>query len=240
MRFTPSAGSGERHGFRAIALATAVSLALAACGSSGSGTTQSSSTTAASTAAPTTASTSASTSTGEATTASTSTGSAQPGGTTAAGTKLALGASALVDYHPGTNANSPTLRLQVSVLSIQKGSQADMNGVELEKSQRGQTPYYVKLRIRNEGAGDADAEEGDPAVGFDATDDRGEQGQELSVIGTFRPCESATQPKPFTRGVTYTTCVIYMVGGGGSIVQEEWTGSGGDAYTENPIVWKAG
>jgi len=40
-------------------------------------------------------------------------------------------------------------------------------------------------------------------------------------------------------GVTYKTCVIYMVGGGGSIVQEEWTGNGSDAYGENPIVWKA-
>jgi hypothetical protein len=30
------------------------------------------------------------------------------------------------------------------------------------------------------------------------------------------------------------------VGGGGSIVSEKWIGSGGDAYSENPIVWKAG
>jgi len=112
--------------------------------------------------------------------------------------------------------------------------------VELEKAQQGQTPYYVTLKIRNEGSGNASAEEGDPAAAFQATDDRGEEGQELSVIGNFRPCESGTQPKQFTKGVTYQTCVIYMVGGGGSIVSEKWTGSGGDAYSENPIVWKAG
>jgi hypothetical protein len=237
MRLTPSAASAKRHDLQAFALTAAIGLALAACGSSQSGTTKSSSTTTASSAA---APTTASTSTAETTTSSSSTGGAQPGGTTPAGTKLAPGASAIVDYHPGVKATSPTLRLQVSVLSIEKGSQSDLNGVELEKAQRGQTPYYVKLRIRNEGAGDAGAEEGDPAAAFQATDDRGQQGQELSVIGTFRPCESTTVPKPFTRGVTYQTCVIYMVGGGGSIVQEEWTGSGGDAYTENPIVWKAG
>jgi hypothetical protein len=145
-----------------------------------------------------------------------------------------------VDYKPGINANSPTYHLQVSVLGIQKGSQADMNGIELEKAQQGQTPYYVKLQIRNLGVGNASAEDGVPAVGFQATDDRGQPGQELSVIGNFRPCESGTQPKQFTSGVTYNTCVIYMVGGGGSIVQEAWTGAGGDVYTEKPIVWKAG
>jgi hypothetical protein len=31
-----------------------------------------------------------------------------------------------------------------------------------------------------------------------------------------------------------------MVGQGGSIAQVAWTGSGGDAFSEKPIVWKAG
>jgi len=144
----------------------------------------------------------------------------------------------VVDYKPGANDNSPTYHLQVTAVSIQKAPQGDLNGVELEKSQQGKTPYYVKLRIRNEGSGNASAEDGVPAVGFQAIDDRGQEGQELTVLGNFRPCPSATQPKNFTQGVTYDTCVIYLVGSGGSIVKEEWTGSV-DKYSENPIVWKA-
>jgi hypothetical protein len=58
------------------------------------------------------------------------------------------------------------------------------------------------------------------------------------VLGTFRPCDTGTQPKQFTRGVSYEPCQVYLVGGGGSIVRDEWTGSV-DAYTEKPIVWKA-
>ena len=162
-----------------------------------------------------------------------------PAGTTAAGTKLALGTPAIVNYEPG-GPPKPTYRLQLTVLSITKGSQADLNGVELEKAEQGQTPYYVSLRIQNVGSGDAAAEENQPTASFQATDDRGQQGQELTVLGTFRPCPNVTQPKHFTHGVTYQTCVIYMVGGGGSIVGEEWTGNGVDAYAENPIVWKAG
>jgi hypothetical protein len=40
--------------------------------------------------------------------------------------------------------------------------------------------------------------------------------------------------------MTYKTCVVYMVGRGGSVAQVEWTGNGGDAYSSDPIVWKAG
>jgi hypothetical protein len=231
VRRTSTIAGAMRHHIRAFALVVAAGLALAVSGCGSSGGSSSSSTPAAP------ATTSASTP--STTASSSSSASAGSGGTTAAGTKLSEGATALVDYKPGDEPKSPTYRLQISVLSIKQGSKADLNGVELEKAQQGQTPYYVTLKIRNEGAGNASAEEGAPAAAFQATDDRGEQGQELSVIGNFRPCESGTQPKQFTKGVTYQTCVIYMVGGGGSIVNEKWTGSG-DAYSENPIVWKAG
>jgi hypothetical protein len=229
MKVEPTEKSRTRDGLRAVVLAAALGLALAAYGCGSSGSSQSSSTAA------------SSPSTTEATTSSSaSTGQSKTAGTTAPGATLALGAAALVDYQPGGLPNSPTFHLKVSVLGLKKGSQADMNGVDLEKAQQGDTPYYVTLRVENVGSGDAAAEQNDPIVGFQATDDRGQEGQELTVLGTFRPCESTTEPKHLTHGVSYQSCAIYMVGGGGSIVQEEWTGSGGDAYSEKPIVWKAG
>lgn len=233
MGHTLKTASPKQHRIRTIALAVGILLALAACGCGSSSSTTSSTgnapaTTSSATSTPTqTASTSAST-------------SAKPaGGTTAAGAKLAPGTPAIVNYQPG-GSPKPTYRLQLTVLSIKKGAQSDLNGVELEKSEQGKTPYYVSLRIQNIGSGDAGAEENQPAAAFQAIDDRGQQGQELTVLGSFRPCPNVTQPTHFTHGVTYQTCVIYMVGGSGSIVQEEWTGNGADAYSENPIVWKAG
>jgi hypothetical protein len=226
--------SPKQHRIRTSALAIGVLLALAACGC-GSG----SSTTSPTGSAPTTTSSSTSTPAQTASTSASTTSTKPAGGTTAAGTKLALGTPAIVNYQPG-GPPKPTYRLQVTVLSIKKGAQADLNGVELEKSEQGKTPYYVSLRIQNIGSGDAAAEENQPAAALQAIDDRGQQGQELTVLGTFRPCPNVIQPKHFTHGVTYQTCVIYMVGGSGSIVQEEWTGNGADAYAENPIVWKAG
>jgi hypothetical protein len=114
-----------------------------------------------------------------------------------------------------------------------------MSGVELNKTQQGQTPYYVKLQVRNLGAGDAAAEEDDPLAEFQAVDDRGGPGQELTILGKFRSCETVSLPKHLLKNANFASCVIYMVGKGGSIAQVAWTGSGGDAFSEKPIVWKA-
>lgn len=214
----------------AVAGAIAIALAIAGCGSSSS-TPSSSAAAASSTPTATSGATSSPASTGASTTPS--------AGTTAPGTTLALGAPATVDYKPGIKSNSPTYNLRVSVSSITKAPASDLNGVELEKEQQGKTPFYVKLSVTNLGEGNASAEDGVPTAGLQAIDDRDQPGQELTLLGTFRPCESGTQPKQFTRGVTYATCQVYLVGGGGSIVKDEWTGSG-DAYSEKPIVWKAG
>jgi len=225
-----------RGHFGGLATVAVIAIAATASGCGSSSAAHTGSTGAASGSAATSQATSSSTSTSTSTPTTTTTAAA---GTTAPGTALAVGASATVNYKPGVNSNSPTYRLRVSVVSITKAPAGDLNGVELEKSQQGKTPYYVKINITNLGAGNASAEEGVPTVGLQAIDDRGQQGQELTLLGTFRPCDSGTQPKQFTRGVTYSTCQVYLVGSGGSIVKDEWTGSG-DAYAENPIVWKAG
>ncbi len=222
--------SGTRRDVRALAAATATALALAlavsGCGSSSSTHSSSGAAAAAATSAPAS----------ETTASSSSTAAPASGGTTPAGTKLAPGATALVNFEP----ESTSFRLELSVVSIQKGGSGDMNGVELSKAQQEQTPYYVRLQVRNIGSGNVAAHDVDPADEFQAIDDRGGQAQELTLLGHFRPCESVEEPKSFTQGVTYETCVVYMVGHGGSVAQVQWTGNGGDAYSSNPIVWKAG
>jgi hypothetical protein len=242
-RVTLTNGAGMTRRLRAASRATrtviaAVLIAGAAlvasgCGSSGSSTTAS---------APATSSTAAATTpaTETTTTTTTSTSTASAGGTTAPGTTLKPGGQATVNWMPGSASNSPTYHLEISVVSIKKGSQSEMSGVELSKTQQAQTPYYVTLQTRNLGAGDAVAEGDDPLAEFEATDDRGGPGQELTILGKFRTCESVVMPKTLAKNASYSTCDIYMVGKGGSIAQVAWTGSGGDAFSEKPIVWKAG
>jgi len=58
----------------------------------------------------------------------------------------------------------------------------------------------VTLKIRNEGSGNASAEEGDPAAAFQATDDRGEEGQELSVNRQLPPVRIRDSAKAVHQG----------------------------------------
>jgi hypothetical protein len=121
MKLAPTTASTTRRDNRAIALATLVGLALLApgCGASGTATSGSSASAPART----------STSTADVAPSSFSAGSSGTSGTTPPGTKLALGAPALVDYKPGSEPHSPTYRLQVTVASIERGSKAEMAGV---------------------------------------------------------------------------------------------------------------
>lgn len=221
-------------------VAAATASVLAGCGGGGGGekttvVTQTVTTPAAATTTPTT----------PVTPAETPTVSAPSGGggaTTKAGTTLALGKSAVVSYvPPGSYGKSgPKWKLRLTVQSITKGAiDPDFNNIKLDAGDKSKTPYYVRLRVEN--LGPKDIKDTDmPTFAFKAIDDRGSEAGELTILGTFSKCENKLNPKPFKNGSTYETCQIYLVGGGGSIDEVQWTGSGGDDYSDKPITWKAG
>jgi hypothetical protein len=204
----------------ACAFAAISGLSLAACGGSASGGTSSGN------AAP------AAASAASATPAAPS-GSAAPGGSsapsgaghlTAPGTHLGFGQVATVAWvPPSADATSAQkgFKLQVTVESIQKGSIADFRNVELSASERHTTPYYVTLRIKALGRAAPHGSD-DPAISFDAIDDRGQQQQSITFLGTFRRCNETQVPKPFAAGKTYRSCLAYLMPGGGSIRQVQW------------------
>ncbi|HXD63952.1 MAG TPA: hypothetical protein VNV17_05035, partial [Solirubrobacteraceae bacterium] len=133
---------GTRVGLSALA-AAALAMGAAACGSTSSsgGGTQSSSSTA--------SQSSAATSTAEATnsaaaTSSAATSSAATGGgaTAAPGTSLKIGQSATVPFTTTLKSgkNGPTYKLSVQVQSMDKGTLADFNGVQLDATEKASTP----------------------------------------------------------------------------------------------------
>src|SRR6266702_4696387 len=104
--------------------------------------------------------------------------SAGSGGLTPPGTHLAFGRAATVGWVPpstdsGTGAHAG-IKLRVTVESIQKGTMADFRNVDLNASERKSTPYYVQVRVT--ALGDtAPPKDSDPAITFQAIDDRGPQ-----------------------------------------------------------------
>lgn len=172
----------------------------------------------------------------------------QNGGLTAPGAHLSFNQTATVHWVPPGSDNLATaqkgLKLAITVESIEKGTLADFKNVQLDANQRHSTPYYVKLRIQ---ALDSTPPKGhdDPAISLDAIDDRGQQQSSIIFMGSFPRCNDNTPPKHFVGGKSYTSCLTYLMPGGGSIQRVQWADGSHAAnqvtpYFEHPIVWAAG
>jgi hypothetical protein len=167
------------------------------------------------------------------------------GSLTPPGTHLAFGGPATVGWVPpsqdtGSGAHKG-LKLQVTVVSIQKGTMADFRNVELNAKERNSIPYYVQLRVTALSSAPV-PKDSNPAITFTAIDDRGQQQQSITFLGTFSRCDDPMPPKQFVSGKTYQSCLAYLIPGGGSIQKVQWDNGPAAAnqvtpYFDRPIVW---
>jgi hypothetical protein len=178
------------------------------------------------------------TTTSATTTSATTTGTSSGGGTTKPGAKLKLGETARVKFKPlsAPTGNKKTYDLDVAVLEIEKGSIADdFKNVDLEADQKTSTPFYVSVKVTNAGA-EVPVKNDDPDIRFDGIDDRGQEQGSVTFFGTFERCDDASAQTPFSNGESYESCLVYLVPGGGSIQQVNWSGS--DEYVLKPVTWR--
>jgi hypothetical protein len=167
------------------------------------------------------------------------------GSLTPPGAHLAFGGPATVGWVPpsqdtGTGAHRG-IKLRVTVVSIQKGTMADFRNVQLNGTERKATPYYVQLRVTALSS-TPPPKDSDPAITFTAIDDRGQQQQSITFLGTFSRCDDPMPPKQFVSGKTYESCLAYLMPGGGSIQKIQWDNGPAAAnevtsYFDRPIVW---
>ena len=167
------------------------------------------------------------------------------GSLTPPGAHLAFGGPATVGWVPpsqdtGTGAHHG-IKLRVTVVSIQKGTMADFRNVQLNGTERKSTPYYVQLRVTALSS-TPPPKDSDPAITFTAIDDRGQQQQSITFLGTFSRCDDPMPPKQFVSGKTYESCLAYLIPGGGSIQKVQWDNGPAAAnevtpYFDRPIVW---
>jgi hypothetical protein len=217
------------HAIRVLTLAV-MAAAISGCGGSSSAGSTASSSSATQAAASSTSAATASSG------ASATTAPAAASGVAAPGTKFAVGKSAVVALKdPSDLSNKPPMeRLQVTVISIVKGSLADFRGVSLDAAQKAGIPFYVKVRIANVGPGDVSAHSNDPSVQIEGIDDTRQAQQAVSFIGDFPPCNENGPPTPMTRGKSFETCLTFLVPGG--ITAAAYTGT--SDYLNSPVTWK--
>ena len=170
---------------------------------------------------------------------------AAQGRLTPPGTRLAFGGEATVGWVPPAQATGngahEGIKLRITVVSIQKGTMADFRNVELNANERNATPYYVQLRVTALSS-TPPPKDSDPAITFTAIDDRGQEQQSITFLGTFSRCDDPMPPKQFVSGKTYQSCLAYLIPGGGSIQRVQWDSGPTVAnqvtpYFERPIVW---
>ena len=166
-------------------------------------------------------------------------------GLTPPGTHLGLGSSAVVGWVPPTedtgNGAHQGLKLQVTVESIKKGTMADFANIDLSANEKKSTPYYVQLRLTALG-NTAPPKDNDPALTFTAIDDRGQEQDNVTFLGTFQRCDDPSPPRSFADGKSYSSCLTYLIPGGGSIKSVEWKDGPApaddvSAYYDKPVVW---
>ena len=213
-------------------LTVAIAIALAGCGGGASSSSSAQTTPTSTTTTSTTTTTAGTQST---TTASTTSSASTASGTTAPGSSLAVGDTATVPYQPvgADQSAKPKFTLQVTVSALEKGSLSDFNGIKLDATEKASTPVYIKVKIANDGPGDAGSG-GNPSVNIEGVDTSGETQQSVTFFGDFPRCEYVEPPKPFTKGKSFTTCLTFLIPGG--IAKAAYTGT--EKYVLTPVTWK--
>uniref|UniRef100_A0AAU2JUR4 DUF4352 domain-containing protein n=1 Tax=Streptomyces sp. NBC_00049 TaxID=2903617 RepID=A0AAU2JUR4_9ACTN len=155
-------------------------------------------------------------------------------GTATSGQTFKIGEAAQIPYDYGDYKGS---RLALTVTSIDQGTPADLEGLQLGDKANGKVPYYIRYTVENIGTTDMSY----AAVGHvKGLLGDGTEAQSLAVIGRFEKCKDESMPKGFTKGRKQTSCAI-------ALAPSAQTKVAGAEYRGNPynvasnskgLVWK--
>ncbi|MEV6974358.1 hypothetical protein [Kitasatospora sp. NPDC093806] len=123
------------------------------------------------------------------------------GATAAPGTTFKIGEAAQVPFTFGSTKGTVSL----AVTSIQAGDPADLDPLKLGDKVKGMVPFYIRYTITNSGTTDLSNTSVDHIKGLLPD---GSLAQEVSVIGEFAKCSSASLPRGFVPGQTAERCAL--------------------------------
>lgn len=120
------------------------------------------------------------------------------------GAELAIGETASAIYQPD---KARTSVVDVTVSRILRGSVAgDLAGFDLPDKVRRQTPYYVSVRVTNNGPGQL----GGASVPVFALDSTATYFPATTLIGRLSVCPGGPLPQPFAPQDTQTRCLLFL------------------------------
>jgi hypothetical protein len=148
---------------------------------------------------------------------------------TAPGTDLKFGDSATVPYRPNDKRGSV---LELKVKKVIRANISDFSSYVLNAHTLTSTPYYVRVKVRNVGAGDV----GGTDVPVWAVDGNNTLVHSSSFTNTFKRCPSTALPANFAPSAATTACLVFLLPDHGtlagvsfrplqSFAPIEWTGT---------------
>lgn len=143
------------------------------------------------------------------------------------GTELAFGDLATVGFAP--NAERSTA-LELTVLKVRQGRIGDLAAYDLDAKAKASRPYYVTVKVKNVGTGQI-GRSAIPLWGLAADN---------TLIGAsrftsaFDTCASGPLPTDFGAGQSTSTCLMFLVPQGGSMVGVSYR----PVMADEQIVWK--
>ncbi|GLY50544.1 hypothetical protein [Lentzea sp. NBRC 102530] len=149
------------------------------------------------------------------------------GDVTAPGTKLKVGARAVLPMSSGDKTGT----IAVTLTAIEAGAKEDL--AKFGDKAKNVTPFYLRVKVENLSGTD---------LSYTSVSLRGlgtdGKGTGVIISGDTPKCDSTSAPKTFkTAGETYETCVLTAAPDGSAVVAGEY--NRGDGYTKSPVVWES-
>ncbi|MET9224265.1 hypothetical protein [Lentzea sp. NPDC003310] len=199
-----------------IAAAATAGLLLSACGSETGGS-----------ASPATDTTTTTTATSTEKTSASKEATPAGGDVTAPGTKLKVGARAVIPFASGDKNGT----IAVTLTAIEAGAKEDL--AKFGDKAKGISPFYLRVKVENLSGTD---------LSYTSVSLRGlgadGKGTGVIISGDTPNCDSTSAPKTFSAaGETYETCVLTAAPDGLKVAAGEY--NRGDGYTKSPVVWES-
>jgi len=164
-----------------------------------------------------------------------------PGEAAAPGSEFAFGEYATVEL---LNVDDEPQLVEMTVTGVRTGSIADFESAGLDQEfldqLEGYTPLYVDVEVRQVAPMTAALEYESVYIDFGGLDQADRALQDISIFGSFEPCDTASIDPDFDSGTPHTTCFIVATAGGDELAGISYGpyDTVYDDYDGEPLVWR--
>ena len=163
------------------------------------------------------------------------------GDVAAPGAEFSFGDFATVELQ---NVDDEAQLVEITVTGVREGSIADFEAAGLDQEfldqLEGYQPLYVDVEMRQVAPMTAELAYESIYIDFGGLDQDGSALQDVSIFGTFEPCDTASIESEFDSGTPHTTCFIVATQGDDELAGVTYApyDTPYDEYDGEPLVWR--